>query len=107
MAKPNPHTTQPDKMAPAAAPAAPAAADDESLQTDLDALADAVSSRKGNPDGTVSVDFGPAGRLTGGLVLNAVPGTVDFAAGQSVTVLFLIDENTSATLTVDGRFVKA
>jgi hypothetical protein len=58
-------------------------------------------------DGTVTVDFGKAGKLTGCLVLNSVPGApLQFAEGQQVSVVVPNDEGGTSTISVDGRFVK-
>lgn len=58
-------------------------------------------------DGTVTVDYGKAGKLTGCLVLNSVPGQPHLAiAGQQYSVLVPLDEGGYSALSVDGAYVK-
>ena len=58
-------------------------------------------------DGSVTVDLGKAGKLTGGLVLNSVPGAVmSFAPGQQVTVVFTLADGRTVSIGVPGEFVK-
>jgi hypothetical protein len=82
----------------------PEATETPELQSDLDSIVDAVA---GNApaDGTVSVDFGKAGKLTGCLVLNHAPGA-DYAADQVLSVL-VPTEAGYASIHVEGRYLTA
>lgn len=56
------------------------------------------------PDGTVTVDFGHAGKLTGCLVMNQAPGAT-FYPGQHVSVSVPVGDG-YASITVDGAYIK-
>ena len=83
-----------------------ATAEPDTLAAELDATADAVADNAPS-DGSVTVDLGKAGKLTGGLVLNSVPGAVmNFAPGQQVTVVFTLAGGRTVSVSVPGEFVK-
>ncbi|GAC1368587.1 MAG: hypothetical protein NVSMB30_05350 [Hymenobacter sp.] len=84
----------------------------------LDTVGDAVESAYaevkaavfGAPaaDGTVTVDFGQAGKLTGCVVLNAVTGTTAFTAGEVISVVVPGDGDLPDTIiAVDGKHIQA
>lgn len=88
-------------------PVDPNAADPtpNTLQASLDQLADDVAPNKPS-DGTVTLDFGKAGKLTGCLVMNTVPGAdLSFVDGQHVTVVVPTGESAATTISVEARYI--